>query len=134
MELDQAIGSPVRTITLKGKPIKLVPLTLNDHAEFARHMRHQRIEDFKEASVGLNDAVKATHIREILKENMLDSITTMEGVRYLFFLSARHNQTIAVEDAGAMVGQNDLEEILGIITETELDEPSNPQIAEEGNP
>jgi hypothetical protein len=81
--LEKAVGTPLE-VTIKGKPFKLSPLSINDLAEAESRIRSRTMREFKQACDGKIDMEIILSIaqREVSQEELNKFDNSLEGLLY----------------------------------------------------
>ena len=117
--LAQAVGTSV-DLTLKGRKLKVRPLTLGDLADFEGWAKGQQLAAFRVASEGMDDTQRmltlASMSREAVPEEIVQqSMQSIGGVRYLLGLILRTEDGKAVDDLDQLVDLSNLSEVTAVI-------------------
>lgn len=141
VENKSALGSPV-SISLGGKEYFLSPLTPSDFGRLREYVRKLALDDVRSPMLALNETfkqlspeVQAIMAREAMaqasgaktaeptQEAIREKLTSLDGIRFMFWLSAKKLQpSMTREDATAAVGEDDRYEVMDRITKTEAPE------------
>jgi len=121
--LPDMAGTP-RTVEIRGKEYKVSPLDIDDLAEFETIVKMERNKALFRSleGSGLKDAViaeaiGATVARPISLSEIDKNMSSMVGVRFLFWSALRRNHPeLKLEEMGKLIDLDNLKEVSKIVS------------------
>ena len=118
MDAAEAAGKGIE-IELRGKNYKLSPITVDDLAEFEKHVRNERLAAVKKATEDFPAEERKEMMLEALtvsQNTLLREINSVCGARFLIHRAMLPNYPdMKLEDVGKLCGVDNLSEVMAIL-------------------
>ena len=108
--------APARTVTIGGEAYKVTPITLNDLASFAQHLKDEARRSIVDSNT-FSRAEKMTMVTDLALRGVdaNEQMTTLAGVRYMFWQSLqKHQPGLTLDRVGDMVTTTNVEAISNV--------------------